>query len=72
LQIAQSKVQAATSPDAFGHGVPSLHNISSQYLLTILGITTTGCIFVYLIIRIILNRTKEKEKEEKTVMYQQP
>ena len=24
LQVAQSKVQAATSPGAFGHGVPSV------------------------------------------------
>src|SRR5215212_7268052 len=51
LQIAQSKVQAATAPGAWGHGVPSLHNISSQDLLTILGITAVGCILAYLIIR---------------------
>ena len=70
LQIAQSKVQAATAPGAWGHGVPSLHNISSQDLLTILGITTVGCILVYLIIRIMLNRAKEKEKGM-MVMHQQ-
>ncbi len=72
LQIAQSKVQAATSPGAWGHGVPSLHNISSQDLLMILGITSIGCIAAYLIIRIMLNRAKEKEEQEKRmVMYQQ-
>ncbi len=70
LQIAQSKVQAATAPGAWGHGVPSLHNISSQDLLTILGITAVGCILAYLIIRILLNRAKEKEKG-KMVMHQQ-
>jgi hypothetical protein len=73
LQISQSKVQAATSPGAWGHGVPSLHNLSSQDLLMILGITSIGCILAYLIVRIMLNRTiKEKEEEKKKmVMYQQ-
>jgi hypothetical protein len=73
LQIAQSKVQAATSPGAWGHGVPSLHNLSSQDLLMILGITGIGCIAAYLIVRIMLNRTtKEKQEEQKKmVMYQQ-
>ena len=44
LQIAQSKVQAATSPCTWGHGVPSLYKISTQDLLKILGITTVRCI----------------------------
>ncbi len=72
LQIAQSKVQAATSPGAWGHGVPSLHNLSNQDLLTILGITSIGCIAAYLIIRIMLSRAKEKEEEQensKMTMY---
>jgi hypothetical protein len=68
LQIAQSKVQSTTSPGAFGHGVPSLYNIPSQNLLMMLGITIAGCLTAYLIINIMLNRTKEKEKK---VMYQQ-
>ena len=72
LQIAQSKVQTATSPGAWGHGVPSLYNLTSQDLLSILGITTAGCILAYLIVRILLNRAKEKEQEKnKAVMYQQ-
>jgi hypothetical protein len=69
LQIAQSKVQAATSPGAWGHGVPSLHNLSNQDLLTILGITSIGCIAAYLIVRIMLSRAKEKE-DKKMVMHQ--
>ena len=64
LQIAQSKVQAATSPGAWGHGVPSLHNLSSQDLLTIFGITSIGCIAAYLIVRIMLSRSKEKEDKK--------
>jgi hypothetical protein len=70
LQIAQSKVQAATSPGAFGHGVPSLYNLSTQDLLMILGITGAGCILAYAIVRILLTRTGFKEKE-KIVMHQQ-
>ena len=68
LQIAQSKVQAATSPGAWGHGVPSLHNLSNQDLLTILGITSIGCIAAYLIVRIMLSLVKEKE-DKKMVMH---
>ena len=70
LQIAQSKVQSATSTGAWGHDVPSLHNISSQDLLMILGITSIGCIAAYLIVRIMLNRVKERE-EKRIVMHQQ-
>ena len=70
LQIAQSKVQSAISPAAFGHGVPSLYNLSTQDLLMILGITGAGCILAYVIVRILLTRTGFKEKE-KTVMHHQ-
>ena len=67
LQIAQSKVQDATAPGAFGHGVPSLYNLSTQDLMMILGITGAGCILAYVIVRILLSRAREKEK--KMVMY---
>src|SRR5215208_3460374 len=33
LRAAQSKVEAATSPGAFGHGVPGMHNLTTQDLL---------------------------------------
>jgi hypothetical protein len=71
LQIAQSKVQAATSPGAFGHGVSSLYNLSTQDLLMILGITGAGCILAYLIVRIVLNRARDKEKYNRIRMHQQ-
>jgi hypothetical protein len=71
LQIAQSKVQAATSPGAWGHGVSSFHNLSNQDLLIILGITSIGCILAYLTVRIMFNRAKEKEHKD-MIMYQQP
>ncbi len=68
LQIAQSKVQAATAPGAFGHGVPSLYNLSTQDLLMILGITGAGGILAYVIVKIMLTRARFKEKEMKMVM----
>lgn len=71
LQIAQSKVQAATAPGAFGHGVPSLYNLSVQDLLMILGITGVGCILAYVVVRILLTRARSKEKEKKMVMHPQ-
>lgn len=72
LQIAQSKVQAATALGAFGHGVPSLYNLSIQDLLMMLGITGAGCILAYVIVRILLKRAREKEKDNsRMVMYQQ-
>jgi hypothetical protein len=72
LQIAQSKVQAATSPGAWGHGVPSLYKISSQDLLMIFGISTAGCILAYFIIKIILNRNSKEKERSKMAVYQQP
>jgi len=72
LQIAQSKVQAATSPGAWGHGVPSIYKISSQDLLMIFGISTAGCILAYFIIKIILNRTSKEKERSKMAVYQQP
>jgi hypothetical protein len=71
LQIEQSKVQSATATGAFGNGVPSLYNLSTQDLLMILGITGAGCILSYVIVRILLTRARFKEKEKKTVMYHQ-
>lgn len=70
FKIVQSKVQAATSPGAWRHGVSSLYNVSSQDLLMILGMTNIGCIVGYLAVRIVLNRAKEKEYKN-MVMYQQ-
>ena len=73
LQIAHSKVQAATSPGAWGHGVSSLHKISTQDLLMMLRITSIGRVIVYLIVISMLNRAKEKEEQEKSkvAIYQQ-
>lgn len=67
LRAAQSKVEAATSPGAFGHGVPDLHNLTTQDLLMVFGIAAVGSILVYAIINHLLNRNKVKTKSEQLI-----
>jgi hypothetical protein len=67
LRAAQSKVEAATSPVAFGHGVPDLHNLTTQDLLMVFGIAAVGSILVYAIINHLLNRKKVKTKSEQLI-----
>src|SRR6188472_3833406 len=64
LSAAQSKVDAATSPGAFGHGVPDLHNMTTPDLLMVFGIAAVGSILVYAIINHLLNHNKVKTKSE--------
>ena len=70
LQIAQSKVQAATSPCTWGHGLSSLHKISTQDLLMMFRITSIGRVIVYLIVISMLNHVKTKEEQKRIVMCQ--
>lgn len=67
LRIAQSKVEAATAPGAFGHGVPDLHNLTTQDLLMVFGVAAVGSILVYAIINHLLNRSKAKTKSEQLI-----
>ncbi len=67
LSAAQSKVDAATSPWAFGHGVPDLHNMTTQNLLMVFGIAAVGSILVYAIINHLLNHNKVKTKSEQLI-----
>ena len=67
LRAAQSKVEAATSPGAFGHGVPDMHNLTTQDLLMVFGVAAVGSILVYAIINHLLNRNKEKTKSEQLI-----
>jgi hypothetical protein len=64
LRTAQSKVEAATSPGAFGHGVPDMYNLTTQDLLMVFGVAAVGSILVYAIINHLLNRNKVKTKSE--------
>ena len=63
LKAAQSKVEAATSPGAFGHGVPGLYNIATQELLIAFGVTAIGGILVYALINLISHREKIKRDQ---------
>jgi hypothetical protein len=64
LRTAQAKVEAATSPGAFGHGVPDIQNLATQDLLIVLGVAVAGSILTYILLNYPLNRTKEKAKNE--------
>ncbi len=64
LRIAQAKVEAATSPGAFGHGVPDLQNFTTQDILFVFGVAAAGSILAYTIVNYLLNRSKEKAKSE--------
>ena len=64
LRTAQSKVEAATAPEAFGHGVPDLHNLTTQDILLVFGVAAIGSILAYAIIYHLLNRDKEKTKSD--------
>jgi hypothetical protein len=67
MRAAQSKVEAATSPGAFGHGVPDLHNMTTQDLLMVFGIAAVGSILVYAIINHLLNHNNVKTKSEQLI-----
>ena len=60
LRTAQSKVEAATTPGAFGHGVPGLYDMTPQDLLLVFGVAAVGSILVYVIANHLLNRSREK------------
>jgi hypothetical protein len=64
LRTAQAKVEAATSPGAFGHGVPDLQNLTTQDVLSVFGVAAFGSILAYVIANYLLNRGKEKVKSE--------
>lgn len=59
IKVAQSKVEAATSPGAFGHGVPDLNNLTTQDILLIFGIAAFGSMLVYVAVKYLLHN-KEK------------
>ena len=67
LRTAQAKVQAATSPGAFGHGVPDLQNLTTQDVLFVFGVTAVGSILAYISANHLLNRSKEKLKSEELI-----
>ena len=59
LEIAQSKVHAALSPGAFGHGVPGLHNMSTNDILVLFGLSALGFMAVYITVKVLLRYLNE-------------
>ena len=59
LEIAHSKVQAALSPGAVGHGVPELHNMSTNDILVLLGLSALGFMAVYIAVKVLLRYLNE-------------
>ena len=64
LEIARSKVQAALTPEAFGHGVPELHNLSTNDILMAFGLSVLEGIAVFMAVKALLPY-KDKEKISK-------
>ena len=69
LRTAQAKVEAATSPGAFGHGVPDIQNLAAQDILFVFGVAVTGSILTYIIVNYLLPRAKEKAKSDIMASY---
>ncbi len=69
LRTAQAKVEAATSPGAFGHGVPDIQNLATQDILFVFGVAVAGSILAYIIVNYLLNRTKEKARNNIMTSY---
>jgi len=55
LEIARAKVEAATSPGAFGHGVPGLHNLTTNDILMTFGIAVLAFLAVFMAVRTLSN-----------------
>jgi hypothetical protein len=64
LRTARAKMEAATSPGAFGHGVPDIQNLTPQDILFVFGVVAAGSILMYTLADHLLNRSKEKLKSE--------
>lgn len=55
LEIARAKVEAAISPGAYGHGVPGLHNLTTNDILMAFGIAILASIAVFMAVRTLPN-----------------
>jgi hypothetical protein len=64
LEIARSKVQAALTPGAFGHGVSGLDNLSTNEILMAYRLSVLGGIAVFMAVKALLPY-KDKEKMSK-------
>jgi hypothetical protein len=69
LRTAQAKVEAATSPSAFGHGVPDIQNLATQDILFVFGVAIAGSILTYILVNYLLRRSKEQVKRDIMTSY---
>ncbi|HYG00004.1 MAG TPA: hypothetical protein VD815_07920 [Candidatus Saccharimonadales bacterium] len=70
LEIARSKVEAALSPEAYGHGVPGLQNLSTNEILMAIGITVMMSILAFMTVRIWLSHPIHTRKNDSIISYQ--
>lgn len=61
LDMARSKVQAALTPGAFGHGVPELHDLTTNDILMAFGISILGGIMAYMAVKALLQHMNEEK-----------
>ena len=69
LEIARSKVEAALSPEAYGHGVPGLQNLSTNEILMAIGITVMMSILAFMTVRIWSSRPIHKGNKDSIISY---
>jgi hypothetical protein len=70
LETARSKVEAALSPEAYGHGIPSLQNLSTNEILLAMGISVMASILVFMTVRMWLSRPRHIGKKDSIMSYQ--
>ncbi|HYF98455.1 MAG TPA: hypothetical protein VD815_00030 [Candidatus Saccharimonadales bacterium] len=70
LETARSKVEAALSPEAYGHGVPGLQNLSTNEILMAIGISIMASILVFMTVRMWLSRPRHVGKKGSIMSYQ--
>jgi hypothetical protein len=61
LEIARAKVEAAISPGAYGHGVPGLHNLTTNDILMAFGIAVLASIAVFMAVRTLPNLVNKQK-----------
>jgi hypothetical protein len=60
LNEAQRKVAVATSPGAFGHGVPGIYNIPVEHILMAFGVSVAIFVLIYLVLQFALGQMSKK------------
>ncbi|WP_458745741.1 hypothetical protein [Candidatus Nitrosocosmicus sp. T] len=70
LEVARSKVEAALSPGAYGHGVLGLQNFSTYEILMAIGISVMVSILAFMTIRMWLSRPRHAGKKGSIISYQ--